>query len=183
VASEHAAPQLSCAVLTGLAAISLSVSAALAQPSNDLGAFVGRWQINLAETKLGRMGPNAAPNVVRSPTFTFVFSPEGPKLRMDTYANYPQPAPTFTVFIFPDGKQNRCEVNNPCYAVDGDPRDRLYAYTKIDSHMMLRMMFLKGKVSEYTSYAVSSGGKVFTMIAWSAETPEWQNIQVFDKQP
>lgn len=165
------------------AALLLCASQALAQAASDPSPFIGRWQIDLAQTKMGRMGPNAAPNLTRSPSFTFVFSAAGPKLRMETYEQFPQPAPTYTVSIVADGKQRACEATNPCHAGADGAADRRYSYVLLDPHLMLRRLYLNGVVAEYTTYAVSSDGKVFTMMAWSAATPQWQNLQVFEKQP
>jgi hypothetical protein len=49
--------------------------------------------------------------------------------------------------------------------------------------MLMRLFYIKGKISEYSTYAVSTDGRTFTLISWSPETPEFQNIQVFEKQP
>ena len=165
-----------------LVALLVCSSSATAQSANDLNAFVGRWKINLGQTKMNRMGPNGN-NLVRSPTFTFIFAADNPGLRMDVYAEYPQPAPSRVTSIVPDQKQHSCETKSGCLTVGGNPDEQAFSYFRINSHMLVRLFYEKGKPSEYTTYAVSTDGSTFTMITWSAETPQWQNIQVFDKQP
>jgi metallo-beta-lactamase class B len=159
-----------------------SAQAASAQSGSRLDAFVGRWQMNAAKTKMGRMGPTGK-NLVRSPTFTWIFTPEGPGLRMDVYAEYPLPAATRTMTMIADGKPRPCEGPAPCLTTGGDPKDQSYTYYPIESRMVARLFYDKGQVVEYSTYAVSPDGKTFTSISWSPETPEYQNIQVFDKQP
>jgi hypothetical protein len=168
----------------GLAGIILWACAAAsgAQSVNDLSTFVGRWQIDLSRTKMGRMGPNGK-NLVRSPTFTFVFATEGEGLRMDVYSEYPGQAPSRTTPIIPDQKPRPCENKNGCQTVGGDPKEQTFTYFRIDSHLLGRIFYINGEPAEYTTYAVSGDAKTFTMITWSAETPQYQNIQVFERQP
>jgi hypothetical protein len=157
---------------------------ATAQSQNDLSAFVGRWQMNAAKTKMGRMGPTGQ-NIVRANTFSWVFTPDGPGLRMDVYTEYPQPAPTRTMTLIPDGKVRSCDASNTtaCLTRGGDPREQTYVYHHIDPHMVVRVFYIKGEVYEYSHYTVSKDGKTFTSVSWGPETPEFHNIQVFDKQP
>ena len=149
-----------------------------AQPAGDMSAFVGRWQIDLSRTHMGR-GNIAS----RAATFTFVFAPTSAGLNMDTYERYPLPAPSRSALIVPDGKPHTCQISTGCLTVGGNPAEQSYSYFKIDAHMLMRVFYIKGAVSEYTTYALSADGKTFVMIAWGAEAPDRQNIQVFDKQP
>lgn len=149
-----------------------------AQSNNDLSAFVGRWKIDLSRTYMNRGN-----NISRSPSFTFVFSPQSPGLKLDIYADYPQPAPTRSNPIVPDHKLRSCQTSTGCLTVGGNPTDQSFAYFQIDPHMLIRVFYEKGKVSEYSTYTVSVDGKTFTMIAWGAEAPDRQNVQVFEKQP
>ena len=155
---------------------------ATVQVANDLSAFAGRWQMNAAKTKMGRFGPNGK-NISRGPTFTWIFTPEGPGLRMDVYYEYPQLAPTRSMTMIADGKQRPCEGKAPCLTTGGNPKEQFYAYSLIEPRMVARLFYDKGQIVEYCTYAVSQDGKTFTSISWSPETPEYQNIQVFDKQP
>ena len=168
------------AIGMGLAATTAAVAA---QVPGGLDAFVGRWQMNAAKTKMGRMGPNGQ-NTVRDPTFTWSFAPEGPGLRMDVYTKYPQPQPTRTMTLVADGKPHGCDSRNKsaCLTSGGNASEQTYAYFKMDAHMLARLFYENGKVVEYSTYSVSSDGKTLSIVSWSPETPEWHNIQVFDKQ-
>lgn len=159
-------------------------SSSAAQPARDLSKFVGRWKMNAEKTKMGRMGPTGQ-NIVRSPSFTWVFTPEGPGLRMDVYTEYPQPAPTRTMTLIPDGKLRTCDPKNQtaCLTRGGDPAEQTYVYHHIDAHMIARVFYIKGEVYEYSHYTVSRDGKTFTSVSWGPDTPEYHNIQVFDRQP
>ena len=163
-------------------ALGIGASSASAQAAKDLEAFAGRWQMNAAKTHMGREGPNG-PNIKRDPTFTWLFTPTSYGLRMDVYSKYPLPAPTRSMMVNADQKQHPCMGPGPCLTTGGDPKKQFYAYYVIDPHMVGRVFWDDGKVVEYSTYAVSSDGKTFTCVSWSPETPEYQNIQVFDKQP
>jgi len=148
-----------------------------AQNQNDLSAFVGRWQINLGQTRMNRGN-----HITRSDSFTFVFELAKAGLMMHVYANYPQAAPTRSNLIIPDQKSHQCESSAGCLTVGGTASDQSYSYSQISSHMLIRVFYVKGKVDEYSTYSVSADGKTFTMIAWGAEAPDRQNVQVFSKQ-
>jgi hypothetical protein len=153
-----------------------------AQPTAAaLSAFAGRWQMNAEKTKMGRFGPNGQ-NIQRKPTFSWKFTPEGSGLRMDVYNEYPLPAPTRSMTMIADGKARQCTGPAPCLTTGGDPKEQTFAYFPINSRMVARLFYTKGEVTEYSTYAVSTDGKTFTAISWSPETPEYQNIQVFEKQ-
>jgi hypothetical protein len=156
-------------------------ASARADGQYDLSALVGRWQLDPARTHMGRFGPTGK-NMVRSPTFSFVFSPAPRGLKIEVYAEYPQPAPPRTMLLIPDGKAHACEDPAACMTAGGDPKDQTYIYHLVDSHFIARTFFIKGKTSEYSTYGVSADGQTFTMMAWSPETPYWQNIQVFTRQ-
>jgi hypothetical protein len=82
-----------------------------------------------------------------------------------------------------DGKSHPCEDPVSCLSTGGQAKDQSFVYHQIDSYLLLRIFYVKGKIDEYSTYAVSTDGKIFTVITWSPETPQWQNIQVFDRQP
>jgi hypothetical protein len=162
----------------GLAA---SVAPAAAPSATDLSGFVGRWQMNMEKTKMGRMGPNGK-NLARNPTFTWVFTKDGPGLRMDVYNEYPLPKPTRSMTMIADGQKRGCHPTAPCLTTGGNPLEQQYAYFKIADHMVARLFYEKGKIVEYSTYGLAEDGKSFTSVSWSPETPEYQNIQVFDKK-
>jgi hypothetical protein len=163
-------------VATAAALWTASPAVMAAQPDGDLSAFIGRWQINPARTHMGRG------NLTRSSTFTFIFASQTNGLRLDIYENYPQSLPTRSAAIVPDRRRHGCASTTGCQTVGGVPAEQSYAYFEIDPHMLIRVFYTQGKVTEYTSYAVSTDGKTFTMISWGAEKPEKENIQVFDRR-
>ncbi len=170
------------ALIMGLGLVALN-PAAIAQTKStkvDLSAYAGTWKMNHEKTKMGRMGPNGK-NIQRSATFTWIFTPEKDGLRMDVYNEYPQPEPTRTMTVITDAKPRPC-LSKTCLTTGGDPKLQTYAYWMMDSHMMARLFYTKGVPDEYSTYAVSKAGKTLTIVSWSPETPEYQNIQVFDKQ-
>ena len=155
---------------------------ASAQPGSDLGAFAGRWQIDLSKTTFNRYGPNGK-NTPRGASYTFVFAAQDQGLKLDVYNQYPQAAANRSMAIVADGKAHPC--NADCIAVGStapDPNGQTYTYIRIDSNMIVRLTYAKGKINEYLAYSVSSDGRTMTQINWSPETPEWQNIYVFEKQ-
>ena len=168
---------------TLLAAIAVfTCGAAASAAAGDLGALVGRWQLDPARTHMGRYGPRGQ-NMVRDPTFTFIFSPDPQGLKIAVYAKYPQPAPDRTMLLVPDGKIHACLDKAACLTVGGEASEQSYVYHQIDARFLVRSFYIKGKIAEYSTYGVSADGNTFTMMAWSPETPYWQNIQVFTKQP
>jgi hypothetical protein len=174
----HLAAVAAVALLGGAA----SGPAAAAQAASDLSAFAGKWQINLQKTRMGREGPNGR-NIARDPTFTWIFAPEGQGLRMDVYEKYPQPAPTRTMTLTADAIEHGCRSAGSCLTTGGSGKDQTYRYWQMDEHMLARLFYVKGKVDEYSTYAVSTDGRTLSIVSWSPGTPEWQNIQVFDKLP
>jgi metallo-beta-lactamase class B len=159
-----------------------AVPAASAQTASELGAFVGTWTINPAKSRMERAGPNAA-QTQRSNTFTWVFSPEGQGLRMNIYADYPAPAPSTTLLVHPDGVQHPCEMQKSCLSKPGDPKEQSFAFWQMDPNLLARSFQVRGESVEYNVYAVSTDRKTFVATSWNPETPQYQNVQVFDKQP
>lgn len=152
-----------------------------AQSPEDLKPFIGTWRINPEKTKMGRNGPNGQ-NILRSTSFTFIFVADGASVRMDVYSIYPQAAPNRMARVI-TGKVLPCESKDSCLTAGGDPKEQTYAWYKIDSHLLSRLFWIKGQVYDYSTMCVSTDGKTLTLISWSPETPQYQNIQVFDKQP
>lgn len=162
----------------------LLVSPGMAQATPDMSALIGRWQIDLSRTHMGRYGPDAK-NMVRAPSFTFIFARHGPgvDVNVNVYEHYPQAAPTRIMSMIPDGKPHACQDKAACLTVGGDAADQSYVYRQLSPRFFMRLFYVKGKLSEYSTYGVSTDGQTFTMMAWSPETPFWQNIQTFTRQP
>ena len=158
-----------------------SATAAFAQGSKGLDAFVGRWQMNMTKTQMKREGPTGV-QTVRDPTFTWQFTPQAYGLKMEVFTKYPQPAPTRTMTVITDGKKHPCEGSASCLTSGGKASEQFYEYYKINDHMLARLFYDKGEVVEYSHYSVSKDGKTFVSVSWSPDTPEYHNIQVFDKK-
>jgi hypothetical protein len=171
--------RLTAVVLAGWCACA---SSAGAQPDHGLGAFAGIWKINRERSSLGRAGPTGV-QTRRSATFTWVFTPEGAGLRMEIYAEYPAPAPTKVLHLVPDGRQHPCAMQESCLSSPGDPKEQSYAFTRMDGHMGVRVFQVRGQSVEYNVYAVSVDGTTFVATSWSPQTPEYRNVQVFERQP
>jgi hypothetical protein len=170
-------------IIVGAFIVLLAVtgSPVFAATKPDLGAFIGRWQIDPGRTKMGRDGPSAN-NILRSNTFTFEFTRQGKEVDMNVFSSYPLPEPTRTLPVIPDGKVRICMSKNPCLTVGGDQKDQTFAWFAMDSRMLARLFWVKGQMYDYSSLTVSSDGMTLTLISWAPATPYWQNIQVFTKQ-
>ena len=66
-------------------ALTVIMPVAAVQAANDLSAFVGRWTIDLERTRMERFGPNAH-NMVRPPTYTFIFAADGENLKQSIFS-------------------------------------------------------------------------------------------------
>ena len=173
-----------CAAATLTAVLLLSSpTAARAQSSGDLSAFAGRWQINLSKSIFNRYGPNGK-NTVRAATFTFLFTAQGKDMQLDYYNQYPQPKASRSMLIVIDQKAHPC--TGDCISVGTTApgtNQQTYTYTLVDPHTVMRVTYVKGKLDEYLLYFVTPDGKTLMQVNWNPETPDWQNIAIFEKQP
>lgn len=148
----------------------------------DLSAFIGRWQIDPSRSHMGRNGPGKE-NIIRSTTFSFVFTPQGQGLKMDVFASYPQPAPSHSMLLVADGKTYTCPGPESCMTSGGAAKEQTYVWQMLDPHLMTRLFYIKGQAYDYSTMDVSTDGRTMTLISWDPATPQWQNIQVLEKQP
>ena len=173
-------------LMLAIVAVALGRGAASPATAADTAAglqpFIGTWKINPAKTRMGVNGPNT-PTPLRDPTFTWIFTPRSYGMQMDVYEKYPLPSPTRTLQIHADGRTRGCETATSCLPSGGDPTLQSYAYHRLDDHMISRLFYVQGKIAEYDTYAVSADGQTLVIVAWHAPTPEYQNVQVFDRQP
>ena len=166
-----------CAVLAMSAATPVA-----AQPAKGLADFAGAWTINLDRSIMERAGPNAV-QTRRAGSFTWVFTPEGAGLKMEIYTTYPAPSATKTMAIVVDGRQHGCQMAESCLSTPGDPKEQSYAFTQAGEHMLTRVFEVRGQPVEYNVYTLSKDGRSFVATSWSPETPEYRNVQVFEKRP
>ena len=174
-----------CALTLGAAAVlSLAASGpvATAQPANPMSAFEGVWKVDLARSRMGREGPNAAAQP-RAETFTWVYKVKGADLQWLIYHEYPLPTPSKTMTVIPDGKDRPCEMQESCLSRPGDPKEQSYAFWQMSPRMMARVFRVKGVPVEYNVYALSPDNKTFVTTVWSPATPQYQTVMVFEKQP
>jgi hypothetical protein len=165
--------------------LGLMASTALAAGpmAKDVSGYAGVWHMNASLTKMGRFGPNGK-NIVRGSNFTWVFSPIKGGLKMEVFYDYPQAKPNRTMALIPDEKAQPCDSGGqPCLTTGGNPKEQTYRYYSINPHMLARVFYNKDEIVEDSTYSLSTDGKRLTIISWDPATPEWQNIQVFDKQP
>jgi hypothetical protein len=165
-----------------LALIALVAAPALAAPADDLAPFVGRWQLDPAQTHMGRNGPTGQ-NILRSTSFTFRFSPAADGLRMDVFSEWPLAAPTRWMEVIADGKDHVCPGPAPCLTNGGAPSEQTYRFVRLDDHTLARMLYVRGAMYDYSTMSVATDGRTLTLISWDPHTPQYQNIQVFGKQP
>ena len=159
----------------------IAAPSAFAASASDLSAFMGIWKINPGKTTMGRNGPTGQ-NTLRSATFTFAFVRDDKGPRMDVYSQYPQPAPTRSQRVVTDGTVLTCESKESCLTIGGDPKEQTYEWFPIDSHMLVHIFWVKGREYDHSTMSVSTDGKTMTLISWAPETPQYENIQVFEKQ-
>lgn len=171
------------AAFAAAVAIALAASPAAAQSvAAGLAPFVGTWTINLDRSAMGRAGPGGV-QTRRAPTFTWRFTPNTEGLKMEIFAQFPAPAAAKTLLVRADGKQHVCELQESCLGTPGDPKEQTYAFTLSNPNVLVRVFEIRGKPVEYNVYAVSADGKSFVATSWNPETPEFQNVQVFEKRP
>ena len=173
---------LTAALALGCAAPLATAQAPNPQSSNPTAAFAGTWKVNLGRSRMGREGPNAAAQP-RADTFTWVYKVQGKNLKWLIYHEYPLPTPSKTMTVIPDGKYRPCEMQETCLSRPGDPKEQSYAFWQMGPRMMARIFRVKGVPTEYNVYALSPDNKTFVTTVWSPETPEYQTVMVFDKQP
>ena len=168
--------------LAAAALVAFGLAAPASAQTRAASPFVGTWKLNIPKSHMGFDGPSVV-TPMRGPTFTWIFTAKPYGLQQEVFDSYPAPTPARTIEVRTDGKAYPCTTTTSCLPGGGDPKDQTIAYWRLDDHMMARVSYVKGQVLEYDSYSISEDGKTFVVTAWKAPHPEWQNVQVFDKQP
>lgn len=169
-----------CAGLAIVASLSGSRTLA-ATPEAPMAAFLGAWTLNLSKTRMERAGPNGA-QTVRAASFTWVFKATAGKVDLNIYHQYPAPAPSKVMAVVTDGRFHPCRMKESCLSTPGDPKEQSFAFLQVDPNMAMRVFKVRGVITEYNIYTVSSDRKTFIATSWSPGTPEYRNVQVFEKQ-
>ncbi|MBZ5660353.1 MAG: hypothetical protein LAO08_08080 [Acidobacteriia bacterium] len=152
----------------------------LAQKADQQDQIIGTWRINLAKSSFGRNGPGTV-TMHPSDTWTWIFAKEKDGLKFSNYPTYPSPKPARSFVLIADGKDYPCVEKMSCFE-SGTSEGETLSFTRINPYFFIRVGKRNGEVKEFVSYAISSDGKVYTVTAWSPETPEYQNVFVFDRQ-
>ena len=152
-------------------AIALSSQAlpAFGQDTDSKDPLVGTWKLNLEKSLVNRQGVQAHP----TRPATRVFAVEGDGYRI-SFFDGAATTPTRSYFAKFDGK----EYPDPRQAGRGE----FGIHYRLSPSMVVREVKANGKPAEWATWSVSSDGNVLTTIGWDPETPESQNIQVFDRQ-
>jgi hypothetical protein len=153
-----------------LMAISFEAPRMFGQGADSKDPFIGTWKLNLA--KSSSVGPDGA--LVR-PTrpATRVVAVEGDGYRMAT-SDDANPAAARSYFFRSDGK----EYPDP----HGPGKGEMASHWRPSPYMMVRLVKTNGMPTEYATYAVSSDGNVLTTTSWEPATPEYHNVQVYERQ-
>ena len=53
---------------------------------------------------------------------------------------------------------------------------------RLSPYLMVRMVKMNGTPNEYAIYAISSDGNVLTTTSWDPPTPQYHNVQVYERQ-
>lgn len=81
-----------------------------------------------------------------------------------------------------DGRVLPCLSRPSCLTAGGDATDQTYSFLQIDSNVLVRLFYVKNAPYDYSTMSVSSDGRTLVLISWDPNTPQYQNIQVFEKQ-
>jgi hypothetical protein len=74
-------------------------------------------------------------------------------------------------------------MQESCLNSPGDPKEQSYAFTQVDGRVGVRVFQLRGQSVEYNVYTVAADGRTFVATSWSPQTPQFRNVQVFERQP
>ena len=136
--------------------------------SND--PLLGAWKLDPEKSVMNREG-GAPVHPTRS--VTRVIAVEGDGYRMNANAAGGA-APTGGYFARFDGK----EYPDP----HGPGTGEVAIHWRLNPYLMVRLVKTNGMPTEYATYAVSSDGNVLTTTSWEPATPEYHNVQVYERQ-
>jgi hypothetical protein len=132
---------------------------------------VGTWKLDLDKSVMNRDG--GAPIHPKKPA-TRVFAVEGDGYRMSVFDDGAGAASARAYFARFDGK----EYPDP----HGPGRGEVAIHWKLSPYLIVRLVKTNGKPTEYATYAVSADGNVLTTTSWDPATPEYHNVQVYERQ-
>jgi hypothetical protein len=131
--------------------------------------ILGTWKLNLDESMTNRKGVLAHP----ARPATRVFALENGGLRISVIGG-PGTGTERSYFAKFDGK----EYPDPRTTGAGETGTHL----RLSPYLIVRSVKGGGKPLEWATWAISSDGNILTTIGWAPETPQDQNIQVYERQ-
>jgi hypothetical protein len=154
-------------VLTMALCLTLRTSAQDAASSDPV---VGTWKLDLAKSVMNRAG--GAPAHPTRPA-TRIFAVEGDGYRMSVLDDGAGGAARAYFARF-DGK----EYPDP----HGPGKGEIAIHWRLSPYLIVRLVKMNGMPTEYATYAVSADGNVLTTTSWDPATPEYHNVQVYERQ-
>jgi len=153
-----------------LTAIAFETPRIFGQDADSKDPIVGTWKMNLA--KSSSIGADGA---IVHPTrpATRIVAVEGDGYRMTTFDDA-NPAAARSYFFRSDGK----EYPDP----HGPGNGEVAIHWRLSPYLMVRLVKMNGMPTEYATYAISSDGNVLTTTSWEPATPEYHNVQVYERQ-
>jgi hypothetical protein len=151
-------------------ALASSTPKTFGQTANSSDPLLGAWKLDPEKSVMNRDG-GAPVHPTRS--VTRVIAVEGDGYRMNANAAGGA-APTGGYFARFDGK----EYPDP----HGPGTGEVAIHWRLNPYLMVRLVKTNGMPTEYATYAVSSDGNVLTTTSWEPATPEYHNVQVYERQ-
>ena len=143
--------------------------------------LIGVWKINLPASRYERSGK---PGPTPAATLTWTYTPEKDGLRMSVYPQGLAPQPARSYFFKWDGQEHP----DP----QGPNLHESVIFWRMDRRMLTRLVL--GYASdedraakrnprrvEWVAWTVSEDDKTLAITSWTPTTPQWQNVQIFDR--
>ncbi len=150
--------------------LSWSTPRTFGQDANSGDPIVGAWKLDLVKSVRNRAGGEPVHPTRQA---TRIFAVEGDGYRMSAF-NDDAAASARAYFARFDGK----EYPDP----HGPGRGEVAIHWRLSLYLIVRLVKMNGTPTEYATYAVSSDGNVLTTTSWDPATPEYHNIQVYERQ-
>jgi hypothetical protein len=143
--------------------------------------LVGVWKINLPASRYDRTGK---PGPKPPETLTWTYTAEKDGLRMSVYPQGLAPQPARSYFFKWDGKEHP----DP----QGPGLHESVIFWRMDRRMLTRLVLgyasdedraarRNPKRVEWVAWSLSEDEKTLAITAWTPTTPQWQNVQIFDR--
>jgi hypothetical protein len=151
-------------------ALSWTAARTFGQDATSSDPIVGTWKLDPDKSVMNRAG-GAPVHPTRS--VTRIIAVEGDGYRMNANGNGAGAAAGGYFARF-DGK----EYPDP----HGPGNGEVAIHWRLSPYLMVRLVKMNGMPTEYATYAISSDGNVLTTTSWEPATPEYHNVQVYERQ-